>query len=130
MALEALMKRLARAGFNVTAASTAEEALQTAHSKKFDAITLDVRLPDFDGLELASAIRRGGHSAATPIVFVTGRVNRDLMDVSTTLNKCFFIRKPYDPVLLVRLLTNLLDGEGTAAGCMVERLTGTNGHRR
>ena len=65
------MHALTRAGFDVDAASTGEIALQHMHLKAYDAMTLDLDLPDRRGLELLGHIRNLGAGRETPVLGVT-----------------------------------------------------------
>src|SRR5947199_8223737 len=44
-------------GFRVTSARNGREALETAQSRKFDAVLSDIYMPDLGGLELVDALR-------------------------------------------------------------------------
>lgn len=59
------------AGYAVDIADTAERALQMAGSRRYDAITLDLLLPDRSGLEVLAALRREGLNRDVPVVVVT-----------------------------------------------------------
>jgi PAS domain S-box-containing protein len=61
---------LAAAGYAVLDVSTAREARAQCEANTFDAITLDLLLPDEEGWELLAAIRRG-RNAATPVVVIS-----------------------------------------------------------
>jgi DNA-binding response OmpR family regulator len=58
-------------GFHVVTASTAEEGLRVFAKGPVDAVLLDLRMPDIDGLELLRRLRRDGASR-TPIAMLTG----------------------------------------------------------
>jgi DNA-binding response OmpR family regulator len=64
-------KGLRRAGFEVTTASDGAGALRTAESAVFDAVVLDIGLPDADGRDVCQALRAAGTTA--PVVFLTAR---------------------------------------------------------
>ncbi len=57
-------------------ASTSEAALALVHRLRPDAITVDLEMPDWDGLELT---RRIMEQAPTPVAVVSGHVRRDDM---------------------------------------------------
>jgi PAS domain S-box-containing protein len=61
---------LTAAGYSVLDVSTAREARAQCETNTFDAITLDLMLPDEDGWELLAAIR-GGRNARTPVVVIS-----------------------------------------------------------
>jgi DNA-binding LytR/AlgR family response regulator len=53
----------------VECASSGSEALRTLNARGFDAIFIDVRMPDLDGIELARVLRR--FDRPPPVVFVS-----------------------------------------------------------
>lgn len=106
--LFSLERRLRSAGFDVLTASTGQEAVDYARQYLPAAITLDIRLPDFDGLEVAQQLRDDLRTQRIPIIFLTGRVDRALQEDYQEFGGRFYIRKPYDPQLLVCDLTELM----------------------
>lgn len=58
-------------GFHVTTATTGGEALERARSARFDAILLDVMLPEVDGYSVCESLRLQGDR--TPVLFLTAR---------------------------------------------------------
>jgi signal transduction histidine kinase/DNA-binding response OmpR family regulator len=52
-------------------ANSGAEALELLHKQRFDAITMDVRMPEMDGVELLDQIRADPALAAIPVVFVS-----------------------------------------------------------
>ena len=71
-----MKRRLEAQGWSVTRASTAAEATQRLRGDRFDAIILDYRLPDGDGLELLGVVRES--SPATPVLFLTAHGSEDV----------------------------------------------------
>jgi PAS domain S-box-containing protein len=66
-----LVQGLSDAGFQVDAASTGEQALRRALDRAYDAITLELLMPDQRGFGVLEGIRREGPSHETPVVGVT-----------------------------------------------------------
>jgi PAS domain S-box-containing protein len=62
---------LVGAGYGVQIAATAAEALARCADRRFDAVTLDLLLPDMHGRDLLRAIRKFGPNRDTPVVVVT-----------------------------------------------------------
>ena len=65
-----LVRMLSEAGYDVHTASTGEEGLTRAGAKRYDAIVLDLLLPDMHGRDVLRAVRRGPNKH-TPVVVVT-----------------------------------------------------------
>jgi two-component system, chemotaxis family, sensor kinase CheA len=69
-----LVPALAAAGYEVTAASSATEALRLRDAGlAVDAIVSDIEMPDLDGLEFARIVRASGPWAGLPMIALTGR---------------------------------------------------------
>ncbi|MCG8406919.1 MAG: response regulator [Phycisphaerales bacterium] len=106
--LVALMKRLSNAGFETVAATNGEDALNHVRENKVDAITLDVGLPgELDGLAVAAALRDDPRGSRIPIIFVTGSADEQFKEQCSASGGKFFIAKPYDADLLIRLLQSI-----------------------
>jgi len=61
------------AGFEVTAAGDAEEALSLLGEESFDCVVTDIEMPRMDGFELAAHLRAMEHFAHLPIIVVSTR---------------------------------------------------------
>ena len=69
--LDILTRSLREEGFVVDGASTGEEALRLTAFVPYDAVVLDLRLPDVDGFEVCRRIRAAG--SESPILMLTAR---------------------------------------------------------
>jgi PAS domain S-box-containing protein len=72
-----LMRTLAEAGYGVEGAPTGAEALAKARQRAFDAVTLDLLLPDMAGWDVLHAIRATPLNASVPAVVVTVVAERE-----------------------------------------------------
>lgn len=66
-----LLQTLYQAGYGVELAATGGEAIASCAGRVFDAITLDLLLPDMTGLEVLHQIRIDGKNTETPVVVVS-----------------------------------------------------------
>lgn len=64
-------------GFRCLLAGTASEGLELATAFRPDAITLDIGLPDQDGMEVLAELAAGSRTRAIPVHVLTGRASRD-----------------------------------------------------
>jgi CheY-like chemotaxis protein len=74
-----LADALSRAQYAVEAVATGSAAIARTRERRFDAITLDVLLPDGDARDVLTAIRSGGPNAETPVVVITVIAERGLL---------------------------------------------------
>jgi signal transduction histidine kinase len=68
---ELIAGQLAPLEVQTTIVTTGREALELLRSERFDAITLDVLMPEMDGFEVLGAIRGDPELRSIPIVFVS-----------------------------------------------------------
>jgi len=102
---------LGEAGFRVSRAESGGAGLTMQARETFDAIVLDLMLPDMDGLEVCRQMRRRG--SAIPILMLTAR--GDAMDrvVGLEMGADDYLPKPFEPrELLARLRAVLRRGKG------------------
>ena len=92
---------LGAAGFRVATTPTAREGEQRLKREQFDALVLDLMLPDADGLDVCRRIRQ---TSDVPILMLTAR--GDAMDrvVGLEIGADDYLPKPFEPrELLARL---------------------------
>jgi DNA-binding response OmpR family regulator len=66
-----LTRLFTHAGFDVSEASTGNDALRSAIESKPDMILLDIHLPDVDGYDVCAALKRNPETAMITIIHVT-----------------------------------------------------------
>ena len=66
-----LVRTLVAAGYAVDEARTGAQALAKCQERSFDAITLDLLLPDASGLDVLDGIRRSNRNSDVPVIVVT-----------------------------------------------------------
>ena len=96
---------LGGAGYRVTATPTAREGEQRLKREPFDALILDLMLPDADGLEVCRRIRQ---NSDVPILMLTAR--GDAMDrvVGLEIGADDYLPKPFEPRELLARLRSIL----------------------
>jgi len=105
---------LARSGYAVSTAGTAAEGLRCARGGVFDAVLLDLMLPDQDGLELCRTLRA---ESDVPIIVITARGDAEDRIVGLELGADDYLGKPFNPrELLARLRAVLRRRAGPGAG--------------
>jgi DNA-binding response OmpR family regulator len=115
---DALLRRslafnLERAGYRVSTAASAEDALALAQRDRPDLVLLDIGLPGMDGLD---ALRHLDAQVGVPVIFLTAR-RRELDEVlGLELGADDYVSKPFDlDVLMARIKVVLRRSEKMAA---------------
>jgi CheY-like chemotaxis protein len=76
----------------------------------FDAVLLDLRMPDMNGVEFIRAIRVLPLHGRTPIVLTTAEPDdSDLMQEATALGVGAVVKKPWTPQKLRQVVQQLLE---------------------
>ena len=102
-------------GFTVTTAGTGLGALRLAREHPFDLVVLDVMLPDTDGFEVVSRLRRDG--LKVPVIFLTARDTQADKVTGLTLGGDDYLTKPFGlEELAARIRTVLRRTRPAAAG--------------
>jgi DNA-binding response OmpR family regulator len=100
---------LSEAGFRVTHAATGADADRRLRRETFDALVLDLMLPDTDGLDLCRKIRA---ESSVPVLMLTARGDPLDRVVGLELGADDYLPKPFEPrELLARLRAILRRGQ-------------------
>ena len=115
---EMVSEYLGEAGFRVSVASDGASGLARLTAEPYDALVLDLMLPDMDGLEVCRRLR--GNSDI-PVLMLTAR--GDAMDrvVGLELGADDYLAKPFEPRELLARLRAILRRRGPGGGSGVLR---------
>jgi DNA-binding response OmpR family regulator len=98
---------LAEAGHRVTAATDFKSAAHEMKSAELDAVIVDVRLGEFNGLQLAIMAR--GHNPGVRIVVISGYDDPVLKQQAETCGATY-LQKPFTATELVTVLNETKPG--------------------
>jgi signal transduction histidine kinase/CheY-like chemotaxis protein len=93
-----IVEALASAGYTTETVFTGQQAIERCCQKRFDAITLDLFLPDMSGLDVLATIRTQGCSREARVIVVTVVGDRGLV---SALSVDEVLSKPVNEELLV-----------------------------
>jgi len=96
---------LASEGFDVTIAADGVRGLEALASGDFDAVVLDLQMPEMDGREMFEAMRRRGDR--TPVLFLSAY---GAEQASLDLGAQGGLAKPFDVDVLIEAVSSLLSG--------------------
>ena len=103
--VETLGERMRARGMDVTTCTSALEALETLNLSTFDAIVLDLQMPELDGVELSRRIRDS--SADTVIALMTGNPTEQVDDLLKDGIADHLFIKPFPLTLVCESLTSM-----------------------
>lgn len=109
--LHVLEATLEYGGFGSDVATTALDALQRLNDRLYDAVLLDLGLPDLDGSHLIKTLRT---NSDIPIMVVSGRGTEQEKITSLDLGADDFIAKPFLPGELLARVRAILRRRGAS----------------
>lgn len=98
-----LVSTLQDEGYEVLSAANGIEVVEQANARTFDAIILDLQMPDMDGREAYEELQRLGISTPTLIISA-----QDAHGARKELKASGAIEKPFDPPELARRVARML----------------------
>lgn len=104
---EMLSVLMTHAGYDVSTASSAPEAIALARKHHFDLVISDIGMPEMNGYQLAQALRSLPGYDSVPMVAVTGYSMFDDRSRSLTSGFTEHVTKPIDPRAFLELIEQL-----------------------
>ena len=99
---------LCNAGFECRCCTDADEAIDEAKVNSFDLIISDINLNGRSGLEMCEQIKRNEDLENVPVMFLSGAQIPDIIRRSHAAGGTYYLRKPFDPEVLVELIDKAL----------------------
>lgn len=94
-----LRLHLSSAGYEVTTAEDAVEALKVVLRQPPDALIVDINMPYMNGLEFVATLKQDAHTRPIPVLFLTAR-----HDADEAVRKCGAIACLKKPLYVTDLL--------------------------
>jgi len=104
-----------RENINVVACHDAATALQEIETAHPDIVITDVIMPDKDGYDVCQHIKSHPDLARTPVILMSGVVNRAVAEKAFAVKADELLRKPFQPQDLIARVKHLLKPNGMAA---------------
>jgi DNA-binding response OmpR family regulator len=99
---ELVETRLRIEGMLPTKCSGGREAIEVVGTQPFDAVILDIMMPDVDGYQVLRHIRSTPETANLPVIFLTAKSTPDDIEKGLALGANSYISKPFSGLDLVR----------------------------
>jgi DNA-binding response OmpR family regulator len=97
-----------RENITVITAGDAASAIAQFEQTPPDAVITDVIMPDQDGYSVCSQIRQHPQFSATPVILMSGVVNKSVADKAVSVGADELIRKPFQPQDLIARVKGFL----------------------
>jgi signal transduction histidine kinase/CheY-like chemotaxis protein/HPt (histidine-containing phosphotransfer) domain-containing protein len=91
-------------GFETATASRGAQAVQMAEQNQYDAILMDIRMPEMDGYEAAKRIRSMKDKMDIPIIALSADAVEGVVEKGKEAGMCSYLIKPLDPAKLIECL--------------------------
>lgn len=95
-------------GFEVSGALTGNEALKKISVEKFDLILLDIMLPDIDGFEVCTLVKKDPRTSGIPVVMLTAKKNPDDLERGVACGASSYLTKPFKSAMIIEVIEKLL----------------------
>src|ERR1700681_3463311 len=115
-----------RENINVITCADAASALAQFEQNRPDVVITDVIMPDQDGYSVCSQIKQHPEFCNTPVVLMSGVVNKSVADKAVSVKADELIRKPFQPQELIGRVKSLLQPKSAMHATVVERITTSN----
>jgi len=99
--IELLRFNLSREGYQVSSATSGEDALSLVRSEIPNLLLLDLMLPGIDGLEVAKRLKSNSNTMNIPIVMLTAKGEEPDIVTGLELGADDYVTKPFSPRVLV-----------------------------
>jgi CheY-like chemotaxis protein len=103
-----------RESINVVTCADAASALAQFEENPPDVVITDVIMPDQDGYSVCSQVKQNPQFAKTPVILMSGVVNKSVADRAVAVQADELVRKPFQPQELISRVKNLI-GHGAPA---------------
>src|SRR5215469_14371271 len=101
-----------RENIHVITCADAASALAQFEAHPPDVVITDVIMPDTDGYSVCSRVKQNPQFAKTPVILMSGVVNKSVADRAVAVQADELVRKPFQPQELLTRVKNLI-GLGT-----------------
>jgi DNA-binding response OmpR family regulator len=112
---ELVETRLRIEGMDPVKCPGGREALEMIGEQRFDAVILDIMMPEVDGYEVLRHIRTGPATRLLPVIFLTAKSTPADIEKGLAMGANYYITKPFSGLDLVRKVRVCLEERKAAA---------------
>lgn len=104
------VKEMLDSNYNVSIATSGEQALKSIARKKPDVILLDYEMPEMNGEDVIRQLREDEATANIPVLFLTSSANREVVKKLIMLNPDGYMLKPPNKQTMIEHIEEVLGG--------------------
>ena len=107
---------LERMGYTVETANNGVQALEKIRANRPDLVVSDVMMPEMDGCELLSSIRRDPALETLPVIMLTAKTqDKDVLS-GYSRGADMYLTKPFNPMELISFVKRILQTSNEGDG--------------
>lgn len=110
----ALKVRLRAKGYEVQIAGDGVSGLAAAGEYRPDAIVLDIRMPDLDGIEVCRRLKCDPDLAGIPVIFLSANVQQTAQEAALSVGAAAYLSKPFEPGQVVSAIESATSSASAA----------------
>ncbi len=107
--VDLLEQELEELGYTSESATNGQEALEMLEAEDFEAVLLDVMMPEMDGVEVLETLRLDGRISRLPVIVISSLNDIDYVRKCLELGAVDYLFKPIDDRLLQARLAGALE---------------------
>ena len=104
------VKEMLDSKYNVSIATSGEQAFKSIARKKPDVILLDYEMPEMNGEDVIRQLREDEATANIPVLFLTSSANREVVKKLIMLNPDGYMLKPPNKQTMIEHIEEVLGG--------------------
>jgi two-component system sensor histidine kinase/response regulator len=106
--IQVLASMLSAHGYEIEFSTSGVEALDWLNQEKFDLVLLDIMMPEMDGYEVCTKLKKNPETKDIPVIFITAKTDQDSIKKGFQVGAVDYILKPYhESELIERVKTHL-----------------------
>ena len=105
------VKEMLDSNYNVSIATSGEQAFKSISRKRPDVILLDYEMPEMNGEDIIKQLREDEATANIPVLFLTSSANREVVKKLIMLNPDGYMLKPPNKQSMIEHIEEVLHKE-------------------
>ncbi|MCK5871702.1 MAG: response regulator, partial [Methylococcales bacterium] len=100
---------------HVEVANGGQQAIEKINAQKFDAVLMDLQMPEMDGYETCLRIRRNPRHKNLPIIALSGHAMSEIRDKCLQVGMNDYVSKPFRIHKLLQILERIISSQRQAS---------------